>query len=147
MKDPAIARLVEEILPDYFDRRISEINKQAELQREIALLRLRGVQSKKDLMLEYGIRTGKVPLPGGPVFKPEEWYPAADTALSRGLFNPRRYIAAPALPNFGGRYDTLSGPARGSVSGSRMGLGIAMGGRAADWIAPVISGYDAGGRL
>lgn len=90
MNDPATAKLVEEMMPEYFDKRMEAIEHQAELQKNLAMIRLRGPRSKTDMMLLYLLSTGQLTLPKGAIFEPDKWsYDSSD--LSRGLFNPRRY--------------------------------------------------------
>jgi len=108
MKDPAIQRLVEEMMPEYFERREQQIDEVADLQKQIALLLLYGPRSKSDLLLEYAIRNGKLNVPKGAVWDPANWYPDADTSLNgmvRGMFNPRRYASAPKRPAMGERWN------------------------------------------
>lgn len=90
LNDPATAKLVEDMMPEYFDKRMEAIEHQAELQKNLAMIRLRGPRSKTDMMLLYLLSTGQLTLPKGAIFEPDKWsYDSSD--LSRGLFNPRRY--------------------------------------------------------
>jgi hypothetical protein len=90
LNDPATAKLVEDMMPEYFDKRMEAIEHQAELQKNLAMIRLRGPRSKTDMMLLYLLSTGQVQLPAGAIFEPDKWsYDSKD--LMRGLFNPRRY--------------------------------------------------------
>jgi hypothetical protein len=108
MKDPAIQRLVEEMMPEYFERREQQIDEVADLQKQIALLLLYGPRSKSDLLLEYSIRNGKLNIPQGAIWEPEKWYNADKTAfnnMTRGMFNPRRYATAPQRPAMRDRWN------------------------------------------
>jgi len=90
LNDPATAKLVEDMMPEYFDKRMEAIEHQAELQKNLAMIRLRGPRSKTDMMLLYLLSTGQLQLPAGAIFEPDKWsYDSKD--LTRGLFNPRRY--------------------------------------------------------
>lgn len=102
MKDPAIARLVEEMLPEFFKRREAVIEEVAELQKRIAYLRLHGPKSKDDLFLVYMLNNGKLKVPQGAVWDPENWYPGQkdDKNFARGLFNPHRLMGAPKVGDF-----------------------------------------------
>lgn len=113
MKDPAIQRLVEEMMPEYFERREQQIEEVADLQKQIALLLLYGPRSKSDLLLEYAIRNGKLNVPKGAIWDPASWYNEFDTSffsMARGMFNPRRYAAAPKRPDMGERWNINPGP-------------------------------------
>lgn len=90
MNDPATAKLVEEIMPEYYQKRAEAIEHQAELQKNMALIRLRGPQSKKDLMLIYLLATGAIPMPLGGIFDPKKWS-YTDRNFTRGMLNPRKY--------------------------------------------------------
>lgn len=93
MQDPATAALVSaQILPDFFAEREAEIEKQAQLQADLAKIRMRGYpKNNKELALQFAIKKGKIKLPTGPVWQPETWSDAAVGAVQRGLFNPLRY--------------------------------------------------------
>ena len=98
MKDPAIAEMVARIMPEYFDRREAVIDDQADLQKQIAKIRLRGPTSREDLITLFAIQSDALPVPRGPLWNPGEWYPDKDDlgnkGFIRGLFNPKRYWAA-----------------------------------------------------
>ncbi len=107
LTNPADRANLEKVDPDYFKQRQEEIEQvrsvastvnedsrrlqQAELQKKLALIRLRGPRDKEDLMLIYGIETERVPLPRGPLWKPEDWS-TKDIAgsFNAGIFSPRR---------------------------------------------------------
>lgn len=91
MSDPATAKLVDEIMPEYWEKRQEAIENQAELQKNLALIRLRGPQSKMDFMILYMLSTGQIQIPRGSVFQPDTWS-YDNTNFARGMFNPRRYM-------------------------------------------------------
>ena len=96
------------MMPEYFERREQQIDEVADLQKQIALLLLYGPRSKSDLLLEYAIRNGKLNVPKGAIWDPASWYSSDDTAfanMTRGMFNPRRYVAAPVRPGMKDRWD------------------------------------------
>jgi hypothetical protein len=102
VQDPPTAKIISEIYPEYWTKREASIRQQAELQTDLALIRLRGPTTKKDLLTLYALSTGAVDMPGGSIFEPSQWsYPNTD--FSRGMFNPRRYHAA-------GKLDTRRDP-------------------------------------
>jgi hypothetical protein len=94
--DPATQRLVAEIMPEYYTDREAVIENQAELQKNLALIRLRGPQSKQDFLMIYLLSTGQISMPKGSVFDPTSWsYNNQD--FTRGIANPRRYHAAGSI--------------------------------------------------
>lgn len=98
VSDPATQRLVAEIMPEYYSDREQVIEQQAELQKNLAMMRLRGPQTKKDFLMLYLLSTGQIKLPQGTVFDPKSWsYNNED--FSRGMLNPRRYYTAGAIMN------------------------------------------------
>lgn len=106
-------------MPEYFERREQQIDEVADLQKQIALLLLYGPRSKSDLLLEYAIRNGKLNVPKGAIWDPASWYGDDATSfanMSRGMFNPRRYAAAPGRPAMDKRWDIVSGPAIGTIA-------------------------------
>lgn len=129
MSDPATAKLVDDIMPEYWEKRMEVIENQAELQKNIALIRLRGPQSKKDFMIVYMLQTGQLPIPQGAVFNPKSWA-YSDKNFTRGMLNPRRYmpqhIATRKEDPIGGIMDAAAGgygngfasnPALGNIGG------------------------------
>jgi len=93
MNDPATAKLVEDMMPEYYEKRMEAIEHQAELQKNLALIRLRGPKNKTDLSILYLASTGKLPMPLGGVHQPDKWSHSSAN-LTRGLWNPRRYRPA-----------------------------------------------------
>lgn len=86
IKDPTHQRLINELYPQYFERRLDQIEANLEVQRRIAHLRLLGPRSADDLRFAYFLETGVIAKPTGPVFDPK----TDDNKNSRGLFNPYR---------------------------------------------------------
>jgi len=118
MKDPINVRFVQEIYPEYFERRKAVIDEQADLQHRVALMRLYGPKSKEDLITLYGIYSGAVPLPKAPLFRPELWY-GAKTGVAdynKGLFSIKKIFSA-GLPAYGTRHDMDVFPAAESPTG------------------------------
>lgn len=91
MKNPAIQRMVEQMMPEYFERRQRELDKVAALQKKVADLRVYGPRSREDLVTVFALKTGALKLPAGPLYAPETWYDARETTLEkeyqRGLLN------------------------------------------------------------
>lgn len=123
MSDPATAKLVDDIMPEYWEKRMEVIENQAELQKNIALIRLRGPQTKKDFMIVYMLQTGQLPLPQGAVFEPKTWS-YDNKNFNRGLLNPNRHMPEVVETN---KMD----PIGGVMAASRRGFGNGVNGNAA----------------
>jgi len=96
LSDPATAKLVEDMMPEYYEKRQESIEHQAELQKQLALIDLRGVKTKQDLMVLYLLQTGAIPMPNGALFEPKKWS-MDNKDFTRGILNPRRYFASGKL--------------------------------------------------
>ena len=82
--DPTHQRLINELYPQYFERRLDQIEANLEVQRRVAHLKLLGPRDADDLRFAYLLETGVVELPTAPVFDVSDH----DNTKSRGLFNP-----------------------------------------------------------
>jgi hypothetical protein len=122
MADPATAKLVDEIMPEYWEKRMEVIENQAELQKNLALIRLRGPTSKKDFMVLYMLNTGQLPLPRGSVFEPEKWS-YSNANMNRGMLNPRRYYPPQVKLDSEGKRDPIG--AISAAYGQGFGQGVA----------------------
>jgi hypothetical protein len=111
--DPATQRLVAEIMPEYYTDREAVIENQAELQKNLALIRMRGPQSKQDFLMIYLLSTGQIQMPKGSIFEPQSWS-YDNTDFTRGMFNPRRYYAAGAIKD---KSDPIGELAKGAAFG------------------------------
>jgi hypothetical protein len=121
MADPATAKLVDEIMPEYWEKRQEVIENQAELQKNIALIRLRGPTSKKDFMILYMLNTGQLPLPRGTIFEPEKWS-YSNANFNRGMANPRRYYPPQVKLDAAGKADPIG--AISKAYGAGFGAGV-----------------------
>lgn len=80
LADPAQNNMLQQIAPSLFDRREEVINNMQNLITRYAQIRLRGAKSEDDLRFQWLIDTGRLQLPGGPIWSPREWRGA--TALA-----------------------------------------------------------------
>lgn len=113
LKDPAQNLMLQQIAPDLYSRREEVINYNQDLVSRYAKLRLRGPKSEEDFRFEWLIETGRMELPQGPVWDPQQWRrnqqtggdaglaqvvtPAEDKAWNRnryvrGMFNPLSFL-------------------------------------------------------
>jgi hypothetical protein len=90
-KDINKRRLAQQMYPEYWQMREREIDRQAAIQKKIALLKLRGPQDKSDLEFIYALQNGEMDFRPVPLYQLDT--PQTDTAarFKKGLFNPTRY--------------------------------------------------------
>lgn len=60
LNDPANSRWVQEVVPDFFERREKFIDDKINLEAALAKIRLRGANNKKDLQLLFAINSGLI---------------------------------------------------------------------------------------
>lgn len=93
---PEQKKLAREIWPEFYQQRLELLEKQINLQRRLARLKVTGVQSKEDLLLQYAAEAGFIDNdPLDHILHPERAADAQDKAerqkrFVRGLFSPRR---------------------------------------------------------
>ena len=135
LTDPAQNFLMQQIAPDQFQRRLDLIDYQQSLVSKYARIRLLGAKSSEDLKFEWMVETGRIQLPQGPVWNPQQWMDnqyikdqRAGTALTtgtpatlaterseanrerfmKGIFNPIQYTTETQTgwqPNYNNRAD------------------------------------------
>lgn len=108
LTDPAQNFMMQQIAPDQFQRRLDLIEAQQSLVSKYARLRLMGPKKLDDLKFEWLVETGRIELPRGPIWNPQEWMSQqlgwdgrdrnARGKLNRqrfraGLFSPLNYLA------------------------------------------------------
>lgn len=87
-EDPNHIRLLKQIYPSFYERRLTQIGEDLDLQKRLAKLKLLGVQDVDDLILMYGLYTGEIEEPTDPVNLPQKWGPTQGKAdYRRGLLN------------------------------------------------------------
>ena len=93
--DPAESQLLEKLYPEYQKKRVKYIEERYELAKTCELLKLRGPQSKQDLVLMYLFASGEMKIP---TLK-DDVETNSDAAIKRGMFNYRRYFGDKAEVN------------------------------------------------
>lgn len=93
-KDINKLRLAQQIYPDYYKDRETEINREAELQKRIAMIKLRGPADLDDIKLIYVLASGGVQLRNAPLWNLDQTNTNGGTLYQRGLFSPVRFSAA-----------------------------------------------------
>lgn len=72
--------------------REEEISREAELQKKIAMIRLRGPADLSDLQLIFTLQNGGMQLRNKPLWKLDETDDSPADQYQRGLFNPARFF-------------------------------------------------------
>ncbi len=99
--DPARAEFWNRVAPWITDLKIQEIEKNAELQKRLATVKVRGPTSEEDFKLLYFIKNGIIRMPSQPLHMMDAdttLYPNkdfTDGGFKRGLFNPLAYVPKP----------------------------------------------------
>lgn len=99
--DPIRVKYYEKIDPSWFSDREAEIDKTLAMTEKLALLVLNGPQSEDDVILLYGISTGKIPIPDWKLVYPKgQDDQENENSILQGFFNPKKYSApAAAYPS------------------------------------------------
>lgn len=134
LSNPLVVRYVNELYPDYLQRRQEQLNKDIDIMKRLAMIRLQGgPRSKDDLLLKYMIDNHIIDVdqlrytiwePDGPEGRARLDDRAA--YIQRGIFNPRKYRTRTLFHgNHTGHGDWLKAPGVNAVPG--FGLGDNMG--------------------
>jgi hypothetical protein len=101
LSNPLVVRYVNELYPDYLQRRQEQLEKDIDIMKRLAMIRLQGgPRSKDDLLLKYMVDQGIVKVDNlrYTIWEPDSLTNNASTALraqgayiKRGVFNPRSY--------------------------------------------------------
>lgn len=75
------------VCPEYFERRASLIMHKIGLEKRVALINLRGIQSKEDLDLMYNINAGNITLNEAPVWQPGDPGQMPEDVMQPGMFS------------------------------------------------------------
>lgn len=89
-KDINQRRLAQEIHPEYWQKREAEIERQAQIQTKMALIKLRGPKDLDDFKFLYAIQTGDVVLRSTPIYNLDTPEAHPDKKFKKGMFNPFR---------------------------------------------------------
>lgn len=92
--DVAKRKWLQETMPEFYESREAVIMQRAKFAARVALLKLRGPQNEKDLILLWGLQTGRIKLqPGWNVIGYTDGgdTDALNTRFMEGVFGPMRY--------------------------------------------------------
>lgn len=128
LSNPIHQKLLREIYPNYFERRLDVIRESLTLQEKIAKLKLFGPQTKEDIFFIYAIINGDIEIPDTVVFNLDQGATPAGH-FNRGFFNVKRWTAEAQKTRTGLGRDWnqgLFGPL--ATPGSRPPAGLPVGG-------------------
>lgn len=87
LSNPIHQKLVRELYPNYFERRLDVIRETLSLQERIAKIKLLGMQTKEDVFFVYGLMNGDIKLPTDVVFNLDAKQVDPTVRFVRGAFN------------------------------------------------------------
>ena len=99
LADPALNNMLQQIARSLFDRREEVINNMQNLITRYAQIRLRGAKSEDDLRFQWLIDTGRLQLPEGRIWDPNNWRRETILAEHRLIPIPGGGAMAPAALN------------------------------------------------
>ena len=94
MNDINKLKHAQQLYPEFWKEREEELNRQAEVQKRLALIKMRGPQTMEDMILVYAIHTGKMELPDKPLWRLDEAGKNIDNAYKAGIFSPSRFVTS-----------------------------------------------------
>jgi hypothetical protein len=99
LQNPIHQKLVRELYPNYFERRLDVIRETLSLQERIAKIKLLGMQTKEDVFFVYGLMNGDIKIDdlSKAVFNLDTTVSNADR-FNRGFLNTKRWAAAGSVP-------------------------------------------------
>ncbi|MBS0654649.1 MAG: hypothetical protein JSR46_02630 [Verrucomicrobia bacterium] len=89
-KDINKRRLAQELYPEYYQKREEEIDRQAAIQKKIAMIKLRGIKDLDDLKFVYALQSGDIVLRKVPLYNLDAPQEDSSARFKKGLFNPAR---------------------------------------------------------
>lgn len=90
---PTAKALAQDLYPNFYRERLQTLKLNVKLLEQLASIRLRGVQTKSDLFLQYAADQGLIDLSGiENVLHPEKMAADQTQRFKRGVFNPRRLL-------------------------------------------------------
>lgn len=125
---PQEKKLARELWPEFYHQRLQQLDESITLQKRLARLKIEGIKSKEDLLLQYAVEAGYIATdPLEHILHPERAEAAQDRRTQqerygRGLLNPNRFLRG----DWGGFYRTdnaKQATGRSNVPASLLGTG------------------------
>ncbi len=114
--DPATRKWLQETFPEYYESRERIMTERAKFALRVKLIKLRGAKNEKDLMLMWGLQTGRIKLDRdwdviGPYREAGESIDMAQerNRFKNGLFSFRRFLSEDERLNNAGGVDPALG--------------------------------------
>jgi len=101
LSNPIHQKLVRELYPNYFERRLDVIRETLSLQERIAKIKLLGMQTKEDVFFVYGLMNGDIKIPENVVFNLDGKQTDASNRFNRGFLNFKTWAKPTAKINKG----------------------------------------------
>ena len=95
LDNPQHQKLVRELYPNYYERRVDVIRKTLKVQEKIAMLKLFGPQTKEDIFFIYALWSGAIEIPKNVVFDTTKADEGRGDKIKRGLLNPKTWTLTP----------------------------------------------------
>lgn len=96
LSNPIHQKLVRELYPNYFERRLDVIRETLSLQERIAKIKLLGMQTKEDVFFVYGLMNGDIKMPEDVVFNLDKQQKDTEKSFNRGFFNFKKWAGPTA---------------------------------------------------
>lgn len=147
--EKAIAR---KLFPSFYASRLKLLDRQIALQRRIAELKIKGIETKEDLLFQYALEAGYVDSnPLSHIIDPEGARKALDRQArldrySRGLLNPKRLLRGDWGLNTR-RYNAVRAVRPGAASANAASADAIFGNDAAYKAGTTGFGFSAGGDM
>jgi len=97
LTNPAEAKILRKIHPEYYDEKEEIIDQRKEMLKTLAKIRVRGFpENQEELELMFAIGSGNIEVPVGVLWDPLTWNKMQTNtteAMNRGLFNPTKLFA------------------------------------------------------
>lgn len=136
---------LQEVYPDYYEAREQLMIDRAKFALRVHLLKLRGVANEKDLVLAWGLQTGRIQLDDG--WDKIGYTPGFDATISQqrfkdGLFSVKRYLSDTDRTTNATRTDNpFGGPNNAKVAQTFFGQSVSDDGRYPEFLEKVVKPF------
>lgn len=135
---------LQEVYPDYYEAREQLMIDRAKFALRVHLLKLRGVANEKDLVLAWGLQTGRVKLDDG--WDKIGYTPGFDATVSQnrfkdGLFSVKRFLSDSERATNASRTDNPFGGQNAQPNNTFFGKSVDDNGRYPQFLTDVVQNY------
>lgn len=136
---------LQEVHPEYYDAREQLLIDRAKFALRVHLLKLRGAANEKDLVLAWGLQTGRVKLDDGwdkIGYQPNEFSAAEQqTRFKNGLFSVKRFLSDSERTQYATAADNPFGGANAKPGTTFFGKAVDDNGRYPQFLNDVVKNY------